>query len=80
MQFYQKLHLQHHQLWYQFVYNYLHHLFPLVLIENNEDLLDKKLIDSKINEARGKKNEKYLNTDYWLEKIYDEAKKHSIAR
>ena len=61
-------------------YNYLHHLFPLVLIENNEDLLDKKLIDSKINEARGKKNEKYLNTDYWLEKIYDEAKKHSIAR
>ena len=61
-------------------YKYLHHLFPLVLIENNEDLLDIKLIDCKIDEARSKKNEKYLNTDYWLEKIYAEAKKHSIAR
>ena len=52
------------------MYDNLHHLFPVVLIEKNEDLSDYKTMRSKIDDAKNKKwNSSVLEMDYWIEKI-----------
>jgi len=61
-------------------HKYIHHLYPTVLIEDLNELSDIKNLKSRISEARNKDVGEYLKNDYWLEKIYDEAKKHSIIR
>ena len=61
-------------------YKYVHHLYPAVLINDLEELSDVKNLKSRISAARNKDVGDYLKIDYWLEKIYDEAKKHSIIR
>ena len=60
-------------------YKHIHHLYPIVLIQDIAELADTERLKSRIEEAQNKEAEEYLDSNYWLEKIYDEAKKYSIA-
>lgn len=56
-------------------FKYLHHKFPVVLIEDIKELSDKDLIENKIHEAQSKFDDKYLDANYWINKIKHEARK-----
>tara|TARA_B100000900_G_scaffold375510_1_gene357637 strand:- start:56040 stop:56837 length:798 start_codon:yes stop_codon:yes gene_type:complete len=61
-------------------FKYLHHKFPVVLIENIKELSDKYLIENKIREAQSKFDDKYLDANYWIDKIKNEAQKRNTTR
>ncbi len=61
-------------------FKYLHHKFPVVLIKDLKELSDKNFIENKIHEAQSKFNNKYLDVNYWIDKIKDEAQKCNTTR
>lgn len=53
-------------------FKYLHHKFPVVLIQDIKQLGDKDYIKNKIHEAQSKFDNKYLDINYWIMKIKNE--------
>jgi hypothetical protein len=53
-------------------FKFLHKLFPVLLIEDFEQLCDEKWLKNKINSIEI--NHQYLNCNYWLDKIANHAK------
>jgi len=52
------------------MYENLHHLFPVVLVENYEDLSNYEVMRNKINEAKNKNwDRSILEMDYWIKNI-----------
>jgi len=62
----------------KFQYEMLHHKYPVVLINDLEELKNKEEIMRRVMEC--KTNTKYLKFKYWEEMILDEAKKYNITR
>ena len=61
-------------------FKYLHHKFPVVLIEDINELNEECQIKEKIDNAKKQINFELLDTNYWINKIKDEAEKYNTTR
>lgn len=59
------------------MYRSIHHMFPVVLIENNSNLKDLNFLKKEIEQAKCRQNDtlRYLSFDYWKDMILEEASK-----
>jgi len=59
-------------------YEYLHHIFPTLLINDIQELDDYLELKTKINQVKNMVNKNYLNCDYWINKILDYEKECNL--
>jgi len=58
-------------------YKYLHHLYPTILITDTNELYNEDILRGRVSTF--KVNKVFLDIEFWMEYIYDEAKKYSIV-
>jgi hypothetical protein len=59
-------------------YKYLHNIYPIVLLKDINELLDKETLKKRIAEVKHGPTT-YLDCDYWLNKINEKAKEYNIV-
>lgn len=59
-------------------YNFLHKLFPVLLIKDLQELNDRKEMERRIREIKNKINLLYLDCDYWINYITKYAQQHGL--
>jgi len=61
-------------------FKYLHHKFPVVLINDLNELNEEHKIKEKIDNAKKQMNFKLLDENYWINRIKDETEKCNTTR